>query len=236
MIKGGILMHLDERLQALADFVPEGCRAADIGTDHGYLAAALIQQGKAAFVVAGDKNRGPYGAAIRTVKEQALMEDQIAVRLGDGLAVLQPGEVDTVCIAGMGGVLIASILEAQPDVTAALGTLVLQPMNGAAELREWLYDNAWHISDENLVIADGRIYEVIKAEKGSRKKPGPLDLLVGPKLWQKKPPLMRNHIEALLFQQRRIINGMEKSDRAKGDKRFARVKRLVRSLEGRLKW
>jgi tRNA (adenine22-N1)-methyltransferase len=236
MIKGGILMHLDERLQALADFVPEGCRAADIGTDHGYLAAALIQQGKAAFVVAGDKNRGPYEAAIRTVKEQALMENQIAVRLGDGLAVLQPGEVDTVCIAGMGGVLIASILEAQPEVTAALGTLVLQPMNGAAELREWLYDNAWHISDENLVIADGRIYEVIKAEKGSRKKPGPLDLLVGPKLWQKKPPLLRNHIEALLFQQRRIINGMEKSDRAKGDKRFARVKRLVRSLEGRLKW
>ncbi|MBQ1460800.1 MAG: SAM-dependent methyltransferase [Selenomonas sp.] len=229
-------MHLDERLQALADFVPEGCRAADIGTDHGYLAAALIQQGKASFVVAGDKNRGPYEAAIRTVKEQALMEDQIAVRLGDGLAVLQPGEVDTVCIAGMGGVLIASILEAQPEVTAALGTLVLQPMNGAAELREWLYDNAWHISDENLVIADGRIYEVIKAEKGSRKKPGPLDLLVGPKLWQKKPPLMRNHIEALLFQQRRIINGMEKSDRAKGDKRFAQVKRLVRSLEGRLKW
>jgi tRNA (adenine22-N1)-methyltransferase len=236
MIKGGILMHLDERLQALADFVPEGCRAADIGTDHGYLAAALIQQGKASFVVAGDKNRGPYEAAMRTVKEQALMEDQIAVRLGDGLAVLQPGEVDTVCIAGMGGVLIASILEAQPEVTAALGTLVLQPMNGAAELREWLYDNAWHISDENLVIADGRIYEVIKAEKGSRKKPGPLDLLVGPKLWQKKPPLMRNHIEALLFQQRRIINGMEKSDRDKGDKRFARVKRLVRSLEGRLKW
>jgi tRNA (adenine22-N1)-methyltransferase len=236
MIKGGILMHLDERLQALADFVQEGCRAADIGTDHGYLAAALIQQGKAAFVVAGDKNRGPYEAAIRTVKEQALMDNQIAVRLGDGLAVLQPGEVDTVCIAGMGGVLIASILEAQPEVTAALGTLVLQPMNGAAELREWLYDNAWHISDENLVIADGRIYEVIKAEKGSRKKPGPLDLLVGPKLWQKKPPLLRNHIEALLFQQRRIINGMEKSDRAKGDKRFARVKRLVRSLEGRLKW
>jgi tRNA (adenine22-N1)-methyltransferase len=236
MIKGGILMHLDERLQALADFVPEGCRAADIGTDHGYLAAALIQQGKAAFVVAGDKNRGPYEAAIRTVKEQALLDNQIAVRLGDGLAVLQPGEVDTVCIAGMGGVLIASILEAQPEVTAALGTLVLQPMNGAAELREWLYDNAWHISDENLVIADGRIYEVIKAEKGSRKKPGPLDLLVGPKLWQKKPPLLRNHIEALLFQQRRIINGMEKSDRAKGDKRFARVKRLVRSLEGRLKW
>lgn len=52
-------MHLDDRLQALADFVPEGSRAADIGTDHGYLAVALLQQGKADFVVAGDLNRGP---------------------------------------------------------------------------------------------------------------------------------------------------------------------------------
>ena len=64
-------MHLDDRLQALADFVPEGSRAADIGTDHGYLAVALLQQGKADFVVAGDLNRGPYEAAKRTVHENA---------------------------------------------------------------------------------------------------------------------------------------------------------------------
>jgi len=229
-------MHLDDRLQALADFVPEGSRAADIGTDHGYLAAALIQQGKAEFVVAGDKNRGPYEAAKRTVHENAIGEEQISVRLGDGLEVVKPGEVDTVCIAGMGGVLMNTILEASPDVVMQLKTLVLQPMNGAPELREWLYDHEWHITDENLVIDDGRIYEIIKAEKGSRKKPSGLDLLVGPKLWKKKPPLLKHHIEALLFQQRRILSGMEKSERAKGDKRFAQVKRRVKALEERLKW
>ncbi|WP_173443917.1 class I SAM-dependent methyltransferase [Selenomonas ruminantium] len=229
-------MHLDDRLQALADFVPEGSRAADIGTDHGYLAVALIEQGKSSFVVAGDKNRGPYEAAKRTVHEYAISEEQISVRLGDGLEVVKPGEVDTVCIAGMGGILMNTILEASPEVTEALKTLVLQPMNGAPELREWLYDHEWHIVDENLVIDDGRIYEIIKAEKGSRKKPSGLDLLVGPKLWKKKPPLLKHHIEALLFQQRRILNGMEKSDRAKGDKRYAQVKRRVRALEERLKW
>ena len=229
-------MHLDDRLQALADFVPEGARAADIGTDHGYLAVALILQEKANFVVAGDKNRGPYEAAKRTVHEYAISEEQISVRLGDGLEVVKPGEVDTVCIAGMGGILMNTILEASPEVTEALKTLVLQPMNGAPELREWLYDHEWHIVDENLVIDDGRIYEIIKAEKGSRKKPSGLDLLVGPKLWKKKPPLLKHHIEALLFQQRRILNGMEKSDRAKGDKRYAQVKRRVRALEERLKW
>ena len=229
-------MHLDDRLQALADFVPEGARAADIGTDHGYLAVALILQEKANFVVAGDKNRGPYEAAKRTVHEYAISEEQISVRLGDGLEVVKPGEVDTVCIAGMGGILMNTILEASPEVTEALKTLVLQPMNGAPELREWLYDHEWHIVDENLVIDDGRIYEIIKAEKGSRKKPSGLDLLVGPKLWKKKPPLLKHHIEALLFQQRRILNGMEKSDRGKGDKRYAQVKRRVRALEERLKW
>ena len=229
-------MHLDDRLQALADFVPEGSRAADIGTDHGYLAAALIQQGKAEFVVAGDKNRGPYEAAKRTVHENAIGEEQISVRLGDGLEVVKPGEVNTVCIAGMGGVLMNTILEASPDVVMQLKTLVLQPMNGAPELREWLYDHEWHITDENLVIDDGRIYEIIKAEKGSRKKPSGLDLLVGPKLWKKKHPLLKHHIEALLFGQRRILSGMEKSERAKGDKRFAQVKRRVKALEERLKW
>ncbi|MCR5756287.1 MAG: class I SAM-dependent methyltransferase [Selenomonas sp.] len=229
-------MHLDDRLQALADFVPEGSRAADIGTDHGYLAVALIQQGKSSFVVAGDKNRGPYEAARRTVRENVLEEEQVSVRLGDGLAVLQPGEVDTVCIAGMGGVLMTAILESSPSITAELKTLILQPMNGAMELRGWLYDHAWHIVDESLVIDDGRIYEIIKAERGSRKKPSGLDLLVGPKLWRKKPPLLKHHIEALLFQQRRILNGMEKSDRAKGDKRFGQVKRRVKALEERLKW
>ena len=229
-------MHLDDRLQALADFVPVKSRVADIGTDHGYLAVALIKQGKSDFVVAGDLNRGPYEAAKRTVHENAISEDVVSVRIGDGLAVLQPGEVDTVCIAGMGGILMNTILEAQPEVTEQLTTLVLQPMNGAPELREWLYDHAWHIVDENLVIDDGRIYEIIKAEKGVRKKPSGIDLLVGPKLWKKKPPLLRHHIEALLFQQRRILSGMEKSERAKGDRRYGVIKRRVKALEERLKW
>ncbi|SFT49133.1 tRNA (adenine22-N1)-methyltransferase [Selenomonas sp. GACV-9] len=229
-------MQLDDRLQALADFVPIGCRAADIGTDHGYLAIALIREGKAGFVVAGDLNEGPYEAAKRTVHENAIAEDQISVRLGNGLQVLAPGEVDTVCIAGMGGVLMTQILEQSPDVVKKLKTLVLQPMNGAPELRKWLYRHSWHIADEKLAVADGRIYEIIKAERGRQVRPEPIDLLIGPVLWQKKSPLLKHHIESLLFQQRRVLTGMEKSPRALKTKKYAVIKEQVKELEERLTW
>ena len=62
-------MNLGDRLQAVADFVPQGSRVADIGTDHGYIAVELVKSGKAKFVVASDKNTGPYEAAVRTVRE-----------------------------------------------------------------------------------------------------------------------------------------------------------------------
>lgn len=228
-------MHLDDRLQALADFVSEGSRVADIGTDHGYLSIALVQAGKADFVVASDKNAGPFEAATRAVQEAGLM-DTISVRLGDGLATLQPGEVDTVCIAGMGGVLMTEILEASPEVVAQLTTLILQPQSAAAELRRWLYRKHWHIADESLAIADGRIYEIIKAERGRRKMPEEILLEIGPVLWEKKPPLLRHHIESLLFQQRRVAAGMEKSKRALSSRKYQEVKGRIKELEARLSW
>ncbi|MGO5130873.1 tRNA (adenine(22)-N(1))-methyltransferase [Mitsuokella jalaludinii] len=228
-------MHLDDRLQALADFVSEGSRVADIGTDHGYLSIALVQAGKADFVVASDKNAGPFEAATRAVREAGLM-DTISVRLGDGLATLQPGEVDTVCIAGMGGVLMTEILEASPEVVAQLTTLILQPQSAAVELRRWLYRKHWHIADESLAIADGRIYEIIKAERGRRKMPEEILLEIGPVLWEKKPPLLRHHIESLLFQQRRVAAGMEKSKRALSSRKYQEVKGRIKELEARLSW
>ena len=187
-------------------------------------------------MVASDKNQGPYEAAKRTIRENAVSDDEISVRLGDGLQVLEPGEVDTACIAGMGGVLMITILEGAPAVTKKLGTLVLQPMNGAQELRHWLYGHGWHIADESLAVADGRIYEIIQAKQGRRKMPAPLDLLIGPVLWEKKPPLLRHHIEALLFQLRRVLSGMDKSARAQKSRKYQQVKKQVMELEERLKW
>lgn len=60
--------------------------------------------------------------------------DQVQLRLCDGLAAVQPGEVDTVTICGMGGKMMISILEAAPWTTDGV-TLILQPMKVPGELR-----------------------------------------------------------------------------------------------------
>lgn len=227
-------MKLDDRLQALADFVPEGARAADIGTDHGYLAVALVESGKAVHVMASDLNRGPCEAAKRTVAEAGLGKS-IDVRQGDGLAPLAPGEADTICIAGMGGVLMTQILEAGADVLAKTRRLVLQPMNGAGKLRRWLYQKDWHIDGEKLAVADGRLYEILTAVPGKAPMPEPILLEIGPVLWHEKPALLQQHIEALLFSARREAAGMEKSEQAVKSEKYRLVKAYIEALEAHLK-
>ena len=223
-------MQLDDRLQAMADLVPAGSTAADIGTDHGYLAVALLKENKVPMVIASDKNQGPYEAAKRTVAENNL-NDQISVRLGDGLAVIKPGEADTACIAGMGGGLMTEILKAAPAVTATLKTLVLQPMNGDFELRQWLYSHGWYIDDEVLAVADGKQYIIMRAKPGVSVMPTKIELIVGPALIKKALPLIKNHLNSLIDSRKRILKGMEKSMQAKKNDRYQEIKQELQELE-----
>ena len=228
-------MKLDARLEAVRAFVPAGGAVADVGTDHGYLAAALVESGQTAHVIASDLNAGPCEAAHRTVRERHL-QDAIDVRQGDGLAVLAPGEVQTVCIAGMGGALMVQLLETAPLVVKRLDALVLQPMSGCYELRHFLYQHGWHVADETLVTDDQRLYVVLRAEKGRRKMPDALTLEIGPMLWERKPEILRRHIERLLFAARRTAAGMEKSDRAKKIAKYQDIQKRIKALEERLIW
>ena len=153
---------IDSRIQAVLNFVRAGSRVADIGADHGYLSIELVKSGRAARVIATEKNLHPCEAARKNISAAGLGE-VIDVRLGDGLQVLTAGEVDTICIAGMGGALICKILDAAPDVVHSVRRLILQPMNGVKKIRTWLAENGWTIADEDLAESAGIIYEIICA-------------------------------------------------------------------------
>ena len=207
-------MQLDARLAAIAAFVPHGTVLADIGGDHAYLAATLVMEGIAPRAVVGDLSAGACEAARRTVGAQRLTRE-IDVRQGDGLSVLAPGEAESIVIAGMGGALITEILSGAPDVLARVQTLVLQPMNGAAKLRRWLCENGWNIVDETLARANGRLYEIIRAERGACEMPDEVLLSIGAKLFEKRDPLLREHIDAQIEKLTRAAAGMGASPTAR---------------------
>lgn len=163
---GGVdfFMKLSARLIQIAERLPKGCKLADIGSDHALLPVYAVKNGLAQSAIAGEVNEGPLKAAQQQVA-QAGLASAISVRKGDGLAVVSPGEVDTITIAGMGGALIASILEAGQEKLAGVHTLVLQPNVGEDLVRRWLLRHEWALTEESILEEDGKIYEILTARR-----------------------------------------------------------------------
>ncbi|MGO0076828.1 tRNA (adenine(22)-N(1))-methyltransferase [Streptococcus suis] len=158
---------LSRRLEAVASYVPQGARLADVGSDHAYLPLFLMEQGRIDFAVAGEVVQGPYQSARQNV-EQAGQSDKISVRMANGLAAVElADQVSTVTIAGMGGRLIAEILEAGKDKLGSVERLVLQPNNREDDVRRWLVAHDFQLVAEEILEENDKIYEILVAEKGN---------------------------------------------------------------------
>ncbi len=160
------MTSLSPRLQAVVERVLPGQPVADIGTDHGALACALIREDRVPRAIAVDVATGPVGRAQDAV-HRAGLGARISVRLGDGLGPLGPGEVGTVVLCGMGGATIIRILEAGRDKLGAVARLVLSPHTAAPALRRSLVAWGWTDVDGCLVEDRGHVYSVAAWERGS---------------------------------------------------------------------
>lgn len=160
-------VSLSNRLQTVADMVT-GRRVADIGCDHGFVSIYLVQAGKADHVLAADVRPGPLSRAQQHIKEVQLTP-YIETRLSDGLAGVTPEDrVDTVILAGMGGRLMRRILGELDRLPVQ--ELVLQPQSEWEELRAFLYEQAYLIVEENMVLEEGKYYPVLRAVRKRRQR------------------------------------------------------------------
>lgn len=204
--------HLSARLACVASLVPAGARVADIGSDHAYLPAALVLDGKIDFAIAGEVVKGPYENAVHEIKDHQL-EGQVIPRLADGLAAIEPADkVDTITIAGMGGSLIASILEKGKDKLTEIKRLVLQPNVGESQLREWLMNNHYQIMTEKIIEEDNHIYEIIVAEPSVVPfRYSKYELDFGPFLLENKGPIFKKKWREYLQREAHVIDQMQKA-------------------------
>ena len=157
-------MRLSKRLLMNVSLVPEGAHVADIGCDHGYASIWLASEGNAEKVIAMDVNKGPIERAREHVR-QAGLEDFIACRQSDGTGKLVPGEVDTLMIAGMGGLLMIRILEEGRAVLEHVECLVLQPQSDIDAVRRYVLGEGFSLTEEKACVEDGKYYFAMRAER-----------------------------------------------------------------------
>lgn len=156
-----VTVNLGPRLLLVASYVPKDSMLGDIGTDHAYLPIYLWENGGLRHAIAVDVHKGPYLSALSAIQSRHL-ESVIDVRYGDGLKPVQPGEVDTLTLAGMGGNTMLEIFNARPEVMAQVQTLILQPQGAEGKVRLTLLQAGWKLKEEQLVEEEGRIYVVMK--------------------------------------------------------------------------
>ena len=156
----GYSSQLDNRLNLCAEFVRDGVKIADIGTDHAYLPVWLCRIGKCPSAIAADINPDPLKRGKQTIIE-ANMSELVKTRLSDGLKEIGQNEADDIVIAGMGGELIARILSDWEFSKDSSKHFILQPMTKAEVLIKWLCDNGYEIIKQDCCIAAKKCYTVL---------------------------------------------------------------------------
>ncbi len=161
-------MELTKRLRQLTQYVEKGMTVADIGCDHGYVPVELIKKGICPKVIAMDVNRDPLEKARRN--GQAYRVDHlIDYRLSNGLSALEPGEVDCIIIAGMGGKLIETLLDQEKEKVLTYKRFVLSPHRDIQDVRRKLGQLGLVIVQEDLMEEEGHYYPFIVAEPRDRR-------------------------------------------------------------------
>ena len=228
------LFKLDDRLQMCASYVRQNAKLVDVGTDHAYLPIWLYKSGKIQNALAVDINKEPLKSGELTIEKYGV-KGKIETRLSNGLQNVKKEECSDVVIAGMGGELIASIIENSKWVIDSKINLILQPMSKPEKLREYLYNNNLEIIKEEAVKADGKIYSVIMcsySECCKSKEEITAKVKYMGKLKPSEKALDKEYVQKVLQMLEVKEKGLEKSkDVTQSDK----IRKTIKTLEGSLK-
>ena len=158
------MIQLDARLSLAYDLYDPCDLAADIGTDHAHLPAALLQRGRCQHMILTDLSE----SALKNARETAIrcrLSDRTDLRAGDGLQPLEEA-CGMISITGMGGRTVHDILlEGAGKLRGA--SLVLSAHTDLSLIREAVCRIGYHLDREEPCFCAGRYYLVLRARPGA---------------------------------------------------------------------
>ncbi len=170
---------LNARLLSAAELTRQDATFADIGTDHAYLPLFLLESGKIKFAYCCDINEGPLNSARKNAEERCRLSETEFI-LTDGASVLSGKGITDYAICGMGGELIADIIDRAPHLKDSEVNLILQPMTKQEKLREYLANNGFSILNESYSFDAGKYYVCLLARfDGKSREISNLEALAG---------------------------------------------------------
>lgn len=218
---------LRPRLKTALELLGKVGVLADIGCDHGKFGVYALKNGFCERVIASDISAASLNKA-RTLAFDSGLESGFSFRCCGGFDGYEAGEADAAVLLGMGGELIADILESGKATAHALSRFVMQPMRGEAELREYLYKNGYHILDEAVCLDAGRYYQLIAA-RYDPENAVPLPRFMPKNWYQFGAAALMKREELLLPMMERYLGIMEKKFETAAD-RGEKPEILVREI------
>lgn len=202
---------LSERLFAIAESLPKGATVCDVGSDHGHLPLFLLKSGISPKVIVTDLNKKPLDRAKNALMEEGFFE-KAEFLLTDGIEEVLPQSPDAFVIAGMGGETVIGILARALEKIPIGCTFVLQPMTKLPELRKFLYEAGFLITDETVIFENKKFFPILSVTyTGKAVQKEELLYYFGEHLPQKRSEVLSKYYQMLLSQTEAILQGKQKS-------------------------
>lgn len=227
------MLKLTNRLQLVADCINPCICIADIGTDHAYLPAWCLLNGKAQFAIAADINPKPLQNARQTLGMYGL-EDRIDLRLSNGLQNIAADEAQEIVVAGMGGNQIADMLNGTAWLQDKSKHLVLQPMTHFEDVRNALTQNGFQIEAERTTAEGERLYLVISARYCGEKRLYPAWYAYAGELVHGKAETDRLFLQKILARLRKRADALKEKEGAEAVRLYGIIEEIENECRANL--
>lgn len=219
-----------ERLTHLAKLV-QGAVVADIGTDHGRLPEMLLKNPDVKRVIATDISADSLQKCADLLAEHP-QKQKLELKVTDGLSGVDTETVDSIVMAGMGGHRIIGIMKRALAEKKTLRRLILSPQKGEEEVRRFLHEAGFAITDDFRVKEAGKYYTLLAAVPGSQHYERDAHYRYGKIPLETKDPVLREWLKRELAIQEGVVKQAKSPDRRKDiEMRIKHLKEVLDELQ-----